>query len=55
MDASIDSLMSLGLRQPRHRFTYAEYLAYERDSGMKHEYATAPFWRWPGVRGGTMR
>jgi Uma2 family endonuclease len=22
----------------RHRYSYAEYLAYERDSGMKHEY-----------------
>jgi hypothetical protein len=21
-----------------HRYTYAEYLAYERDSGLKHEY-----------------
>jgi Uma2 family endonuclease len=25
-------------RQPRHRFSYSEYLAYEGDSGMKHEY-----------------
>lgn len=24
--------------RPRHRFTYDEYLAYERDSGLKHEY-----------------
>ncbi|MBX3188172.1 MAG: Uma2 family endonuclease [Labilithrix sp.] len=24
--------------QPRHRYSYAEYLAYERDSGLKHEY-----------------
>lgn len=23
---------------PRHRYTYAEYLAYERDSGLKHEF-----------------
>ena len=23
---------------PRHRYTYAEYLAYEQDSGLKHEY-----------------
>jgi Uma2 family endonuclease len=23
---------------PRHRHTYAEYLAYERDSGLKHEF-----------------
>ena len=26
------------LAPPRHRHTYAEYLAYERDSGLKHEY-----------------
>jgi Uma2 family endonuclease len=25
-------------RRSRHRYTYAEYLAYERDSGLKHEY-----------------
>jgi Uma2 family endonuclease len=24
--------------RPQHRFSYAEYLAYERDSGLKHEY-----------------
>jgi Uma2 family endonuclease len=30
--------MTPSLRQPRHRFSYGEYLAYERDSGMKHEY-----------------
>lgn len=24
--------------RPRHHYTYAEYLAYERDSGLKHEY-----------------
>lgn len=23
---------------PRHRYSYAEYLAYERDSGLKHEF-----------------
>lgn len=23
---------------PRHRYTYQEYLAYEQDSGLKHEY-----------------
>jgi Uma2 family endonuclease len=23
---------------PRHRYTYAEYIAYERDSGLKHEF-----------------
>jgi Uma2 family endonuclease len=27
------------LRKPRHRFTYAEYVSYERESGLKHEYA----------------
>ena len=26
------------LLQPRHRYTYQEYLAYERDSAMKHEF-----------------
>lgn len=26
------------LPQPRHRYTYEEYLAYERDSAMKHEF-----------------
>ena len=30
--------MAPSLRQPRHRYSYSEYLAYERDSGMKHEY-----------------
>lgn len=25
-------------RRPRHRYRYEEYLAYERDSGVKHEY-----------------
>lgn len=24
--------------RPHHRYAYAEYLAYERDSGLKHEY-----------------
>ena len=27
-----------GHRRSHHRYTYAEYLAYERDSGLKHEY-----------------
>ena len=26
------------LRRSRHRYTYEEYVAYERDSGLKHEY-----------------
>ena len=30
--------MTTSRRQARHRYTYQEYLAYERDSGMKHEY-----------------
>jgi Uma2 family endonuclease len=25
-------------RHVRHRYSYEEYLAYERDSGLKHEY-----------------
>jgi Uma2 family endonuclease len=30
--------MTLAPRLARHRYSYDEYLAYERDSGMKHEY-----------------
>jgi Uma2 family endonuclease len=30
--------MATSSRQARHRHSYEEYLAYERDSGMKHEY-----------------
>lgn len=30
--------MSSGARSARHRYSYEEYLAYERDSRMKHEY-----------------
>lgn len=30
--------MTTAPRAPRHRYSYDEYLAYERDSGMKHEY-----------------
>jgi Uma2 family endonuclease len=26
------------VRRPRHHYTYEEYVAYERDSGLKHEY-----------------
>lgn len=32
------SRMAQPARPPRHRYTYAEYLAYEQDSGLKHEY-----------------
>jgi Uma2 family endonuclease len=30
--------MVISGRSSRHRYTYAEYLDYERDSGLKHEY-----------------
>jgi Uma2 family endonuclease len=30
--------MTMAPRPARHRYSYADYLAYERDSGMKHEY-----------------
>ena len=30
--------MSFSQPRSRHRYTYAEYLAYERDSELKHEY-----------------
>jgi Uma2 family endonuclease len=30
--------MSIAPRPAHHRYSYDEYLAYERDSGMKHEY-----------------
>src|SRR5689334_24826795 len=30
--------MTRAPRLARHRYSYDEYLAYERDSGMKHEY-----------------
>jgi Uma2 family endonuclease len=30
--------MTTSLRHARHRYSYAEYLACEQDSGMKHEY-----------------
>lgn len=30
--------MATRREQSRHRYTYEEYLAYEQDSGMKHEY-----------------
>ena len=32
----------------RHRYTYAEYLAYERDSGLKHEYDDGEILAMPG-------
>lgn len=30
--------MTMSARPARHHYTYEEYLTYERDSGMKHEY-----------------
>jgi Uma2 family endonuclease len=30
--------VTTSLRHARHRYSYAEYLAYERDSRLKHEY-----------------
>jgi hypothetical protein len=33
---------------PRHRYTYAEYLAYEQDSGLKHEYDNGEILAMPG-------
>src|ERR1051325_9180133 len=30
--------MTISARPARHHYSYDEYLAYERDSGMKHEY-----------------
>jgi Uma2 family endonuclease len=32
----------------RHRYTYEEYLAYERDSGLKHEYEDGEILAMPG-------
>ena len=33
---------------PQHRYTYAEYLAYERDSALKHEYVDGEILAMPG-------
>src|SRR5215813_12278073 len=30
--------MTISARPARHHYSYDEYLVYERDSGMKHEY-----------------
>lgn len=35
-------------RRSRHRYTYEEYLAYERDSGLKHEYEDGEILAMPG-------
>ncbi|MBX3127568.1 MAG: Uma2 family endonuclease [Polyangiaceae bacterium] len=39
-------------RRSRHRHTYAEYLAYERDSGLKHEFEDGEI---VAMAGGTRR
>jgi Uma2 family endonuclease len=39
-------------RRSRHRHTYEEYLAYERDSGLKHEYEDGVIF---AMAGGTRR
>lgn len=38
--------------QPRHHYTYEEYLAYERDSGLKHEYDNGEIF---AMAGGSLR
>lgn len=38
--------------RPRHRYTYAEYLAYEQDSGLKHEYEDGEIY---AIAGGSRR
>jgi Uma2 family endonuclease len=43
--------MVQGVRS-RHHYTYAEYLTYERDSGLKHEYEDGEIW---GMAGGSRR
>ena len=40
--------MTLSARQARHHYSYEEYLAYERDSGMKHEYDAGNILGMPG-------
>ena len=38
---------------PRHRYSYAEYLAYEQDSGLKHEYDNGEILAMAAARAGT--
>jgi Uma2 family endonuclease len=44
--------MVTSLRQLHHRYSYDEYLAYERDSGMKHEYEAGEI---VAMAGGSLR
>ena len=36
---AFDPAMTASLTHSRHRYTYHQYLAFERDSELKHEYA----------------
>jgi Uma2 family endonuclease len=40
--------MTMSARPARHHYTYDEYLTYERDSGMKHEYDGGEIIAMPG-------
>jgi Uma2 family endonuclease len=40
--------MTASLTHSRHRYTYEDYLAFERDSGMKHEFADGEIYAMPG-------
>lgn len=44
--------MTASLTHSRHRYTYDEYLAFERDSEMKHEFANGEIY---AVAGGSLR
>src|SRR5262249_48064857 len=51
-DAVHWATMTMASRPARHRYSYAEYLVYERDSGMKHEYDGGEIF---AMAGGTLR
>ena len=44
--------MTASLTHSRHRYTYDEYLAFERDSEMKHEFADGEIY---AMAGGSLR